>query len=190
MDTRCLVRAVSRLKPPLPLHRPFTTGLPTSADAPPRPRRPPPPPLPSNIARNNPKRDAGIALAQRSTNQMWEDVKIDRSRYPVVRDYDAQRAALNDPIKRQQVRDMERQMPRLPHWRTGDVYAPHDLSSVEANKWRNRKNREKDVFDILGINPLSEYKVRRMKIFLRCFRLMGVPFRENGDRRSWVLMIV
>lgn len=54
------------------------------------------------------------------------------------------------------VRDLERQAPRV--WRAGDVYAPHDLSPVEAQKWRSTKVDDKDVFDKLGMNPLHEWK--------------------------------
>jgi small subunit ribosomal protein S18 len=45
-------------------------------------------------------------------------------------------------------------------WNTGDVYGPHDLSSVEQKKWKiARKTPASDAFDTLGINPISEYKV-------------------------------
>lgn len=84
---------------------------------------------------------------------------IDRSRYSAVRDYDAQRAALNDVTVLNRARSLERRMPRNNKWAAGDVYAPHDLSSVEAQKWTKRKSSQRDVFDILGINPLDEYKV-------------------------------
>ncbi|KAJ9624123.1 hypothetical protein H2203_005572 [Taxawa tesnikishii (nom. ined.)] len=55
--------------------------------------------------------------------------------------------------------DLERQMTR--RWKAGDVYAPHDLSGVEMSKWRQnqRKGRpQKDVFDLLAINPIDQYK--------------------------------
>lgn len=58
--------------------------------------------------------------------------------------------------------DLERQIHR--RWKAGDVYAPHDLSSVEMQKWRKIKPRERDAFDQLGINPLHEFKV--CKVFL------------------------
>ena len=58
--------------------------------------------------------------------------------------------------------DLERQIHR--RWKAGDVYAPHDLSSVEMQKWRKIRPRERDAFDQLGINPLHEYKV--CKVFL------------------------
>lgn len=49
-------------------------------------------------------------------------------------------------------------------WNTGDVYAPHDLSGVEQKKWKlARKTPSSDVFDTLGINPVTEYKVRRLR---------------------------
>ena len=91
--------------------------------------------------------------------------KVDRESYNVVRGYDAQRAALNDFTKQGLARGLERQMPRLSRWNAGDVYAPHDLSAVEAAKWKKRKGSQRDVFDMLGINPLHEYKVRCLFIF-------------------------
>jgi hypothetical protein len=41
------------------------------------------------------------------------------------------------------------------------VYAPHDLSGSEQKKWKfGRKKPQQDAFDVLGINPVLEYKVR------------------------------
>lgn len=57
-------------------------------------------------------------------------------------------------------RDMERQLTR--RWKSGDVYAPHDISGVEMSKWRQAQPKgrpKKDVIDILNINPLDHYKV-------------------------------
>lgn len=48
---------------------------------------------------------------------------------------------------------------QLRSWREGDVYSPHDLSSVEMVKWKRRQKTKMDAFDALGINPLHEYKV-------------------------------
>ena len=106
--------------------------------------------------------------------------EIDRTRYNAVRGYDAQRATLNDVAKVQRAKDLERQMPRLSKWSVGDVYAPHDLSAVEAGKWRKRKSSERDVFDILGINPLEEYKV--------CDIYGVVRWGHEGQGVSLVLM--
>ncbi|KAF4301602.1 Ribosomal protein S18 [Botryosphaeria dothidea] len=53
--------------------------------------------------------------------------------------------------------ELETQAPR--RWQYGDVYAPHDLTGVEAKKWRNsRRTPRLDAFDTLGLNPLKEYK--------------------------------
>lgn len=55
-------------------------------------------------------------------------------------------------------------------WQAGDVYSPHDLTGAEQRKWKfGRKKPQQDAFDVLGINPLNEYKVgacmaRRMEI--------------------------
>ncbi|TVY45741.1 37S ribosomal protein rsm18, mitochondrial, partial [Lachnellula subtilissima] len=43
-------------------------------------------------------------------------------------------------------------------WKTGDVYAPHDLSEVEMTKWKRRSYPTHDVFDILDMNPLDHYR--------------------------------
>ena len=67
------------------------------------------------------------------------------------------RQGLVDVQKNNRALDLERQIHRK--WKAGDVYAPHDLSSIEMDKWRKRRPRERDVFDQLGINPLHEYKV-------------------------------
>lgn len=46
-------------------------------------------------------------------------------------------------------------------WKSGDVYAPHDLSGPEQKKWKfGRTTPQSDAFDVLGINPINEYKVR------------------------------
>ncbi|OBT97481.2 hypothetical protein VE01_04395 [Pseudogymnoascus verrucosus] len=43
-------------------------------------------------------------------------------------------------------------------WKTGDVYAPHDLSEVEMKKWKQRGKPAVDVFDVLELDPLVEYR--------------------------------
>ena len=59
--------------------------------------------------------------------------------------------------KAARARDLETLQIR--RWKAGDVYAPHDLSPVEMQKWRQRHRSTRDVFDALAINPLHEYKV-------------------------------
>jgi small subunit ribosomal protein S18 len=45
-------------------------------------------------------------------------------------------------------------------WQPGDVYSPHDLTGAEQKKWKfGRKKPQSDAFDVLGINPINEYKV-------------------------------
>ncbi|KAF9881978.1 37s ribosomal protein [Colletotrichum karsti] len=52
--------------------------------------------------------------------------------------------------------DYLKQMSR--RWKTGDVYAPHDLSPTEMDKWRKIQKPKADVIDMLGINPLDHYR--------------------------------
>ncbi|KAL9079906.1 MAG: hypothetical protein Q9157_001245 [Trypethelium eluteriae] len=66
--------------------------------------------------------------------------------------------------------ELEQQMHR--RWRRGDVYAPHDLSSVEMSKWKAKRGTpRRDVFDELGIDPRNEYKN---------FALLGEFMTETG----------
>lgn len=53
--------------------------------------------------------------------------------------------------------DLSKQINR--RWKAGDVYAPHDLSPIEMAKWKKRGNPTVDVFDVLDLNPIDEYKV-------------------------------
>ncbi len=69
--------------------------------------------------------------------------------------------------------DLARQMPR--RWRVGDVYAPHDLSPEEMGKWRRQTRPAEDVLDVLGLNPLDEYRVCRLSISTSCFPLFFLP---------------
>lgn len=63
-----------------------------------------------------------------------------------------------------QPKDYDAQSPR--RWRAGDVYAPHDLSGVEAAKWKKIRRKgagtgkvKWDVMDQLGMDPREHYKV-------------------------------
>ncbi|KAF0321436.1 37S ribosomal protein RSM18 [Colletotrichum sp. SAR11_59] len=62
-----------------------------------------------------------------------------------------------DSLKKQKISDdYLKQMPR--RWRNGNVYAPHDLSPTEMDKWRRIRKPEVDVIDMLGINPKDHYR--------------------------------
>jgi small subunit ribosomal protein S18 len=74
------------------------------------------------------------------------------------------RAAAEKPSTKEELRNrdvsekLSRLMPRF--WKDGDVYAPADLNANEARKWRGKGNvPDKDVCDLLGINPLDMYRV-------------------------------
>lgn len=45
-------------------------------------------------------------------------------------------------------------------WKAGDVYAPHDLTGVEMNKWKERSQPTRDIFDVLDFDPMINYRVR------------------------------
>jgi small subunit ribosomal protein S18 len=75
-----------------------------------------------------------------------------------VMDQQAPRASIQDMRGRDVTEAYMRQLPR--RWRTGEVYAPKDLSPVEAKKFRQGKSPNKDVVDLFGFNPLDNYKVR------------------------------
>lgn len=50
-----------------------------------------------------------------------------------------------------------RQMPRK--WKRGDVYAPKDLSPVEVRRFKKFRPPTVDTVDLLGFNPLDNYRV-------------------------------
>jgi small subunit ribosomal protein S18 len=66
--------------------------------------------------------------------------------------------------------DLSRQISR--RWKAGDVYAPHDLSPVEMQKWKRRGQPEYDVFDVLDFDPIPEYKV--------CYISLEMKSRQGG----------
>ncbi len=78
--------------------------------------------------------------------------------------------------------DLTKQISR--RWKAGDVYTPHDLTPAEMKKWKMRGRPEVDVFDVLDIDPLQEYKVCLLCFFwsrvLRATVLMGIlEFLDN-----------
>ncbi|KAF1357889.1 ribosomal protein S18 [Lizonia empirigonia] len=75
----------------------------------------------------------------------------------------ARDAGLDRPTQTREMIESERrsqfQRQIYRKWQPGDVYSPHDLSGAEQKKWKNgRKKPASDAFDVLGINPINEYK--------------------------------
>ncbi|KAF2845392.1 ribosomal protein S18 [Plenodomus tracheiphilus IPT5] len=75
----------------------------------------------------------------------------------------AREAGLDRPTQTREMVESERraqfQRQIYRRWQPGDVYAPHDLSGPEQKKWKyGTKRPTEDAFDILGINPILEYK--------------------------------
>ncbi|CAK7230757.1 hypothetical protein SBRCBS47491_007696 [Sporothrix bragantina] len=70
------------------------------------------------------------------------------------------RSTLERMAERKVSEDYARHMPR--RWNQGDVYAPHDLSPNEARKWKKAAQPMEDIVDMLGINPMDEYRNFRM----------------------------
>lgn len=68
----------------------------------------------------------------------------------------AHRQRMIEQEKQEETRAIERSFTR--DWKSGDVYAPHDLSGAEARKWRKRIAPPTDAFDVLSLNPLDLYK--------------------------------
>ncbi|KAI4216763.1 MAG: hypothetical protein LQ351_000712 [Letrouitia transgressa] len=106
--------------------------------------------------------------------------------------------AVDDSEKINRANNMERQMYSR-RWQAGDVYAPHDLSEVETLKWRAaqyggpgtakwkmRRGRRQwgDAFDILALNPISEYKAQNFSMITEHVSSTGriKHARETGLR--------
>ncbi|CAK7268667.1 hypothetical protein SEPCBS119000_003178 [Sporothrix epigloea] len=73
---------------------------------------------------------------------------------------EVKRSTLERMMERKVSDDYARHLPR--RWNQGDVYAPHDLSPLEALKWKRAAQPKEDIVDMLGINPLDEYRNFRM----------------------------
>jgi hypothetical protein len=76
----------------------------------------------------------------------------------------AREAGLDRPTQSREMVESERrsqfQRQIYRKWQPGDVYSPSDLSGAEQKKWKTgRKKPQSDAFDVLGINPVLEYKV-------------------------------
>ena len=69
--------------------------------------------------------------------------------------------SLQDQFKQLEEKERAQEMERMQirRWNEGDVYAPHDLSPAELKKWRHKSRPDRDVFDILAINPINHYMV-------------------------------
>lgn len=102
----------------------------------------------SNNERGPPPGDA----AARLLNRYKQRGRADAASLESAHNYLREQKIANDYL---------RQMPR--RWQIGDVYAPHDLSPAEMNKWRRKKMRQADVVDMLGIRPQDMYKVSRAR---------------------------
>ena len=117
----------------------YPSALPVSAL---RPRRPPTQPANTpSLSRITPQELANRLVAEAGPSRSLAQRR---------------QKTLEDLERENTIRDLEFQATR--NWRPGDVYAPHDLSPVEMQKWKTRKTGDKDAFDRLGINPLDEWK--------------------------------
>ncbi|KAH8171358.1 ribosomal protein s18 domain-containing protein [Sarocladium implicatum] len=53
-------------------------------------------------------------------------------------------------------KDLLKQLPRK--WKAGEIYAPHDLSPNEMQKWKKRSPAQGDLVDALNLSPTDMYK--------------------------------
>lgn len=153
MASLAIPRPILRLPFRTSLLRPFSTSCSNSA-ASQSPSSPPTRPPVENLANlvnsyTNPSPNPG-----RTTSQPMDRASLLASTESLYR-----------------AADLERYIYR--RYRPGDIYAPHDLSSVEQQKWRNtsrrtankgapllssKKSVRHDAFDVLDVHPLAEFK--------------------------------
>ncbi|KAF2996423.1 hypothetical protein E8E13_002964 [Curvularia kusanoi] len=107
-----------------------------------------------------PRQDAGNILS------ILKDIKTSASQPQsgsVAPTQMARNLGLNRPSQSREMVESERreqfQRQIYRKWQAGDVYSPHDLTGSEMKKWKfGRKKPQQDAFDVLGINPVNEYK--------------------------------
>ncbi|KIH90502.1 37S ribosomal protein [Sporothrix brasiliensis 5110] len=66
------------------------------------------------------------------------------------------RTALEKMAERKTTEDYARHLTR--RWRVGDLYTAHDLGVEEMHQWGESYLSQRDVIEILGINPIDEYR--------------------------------
>ncbi|CAO1597397.1 hypothetical protein XANCAGTX0491_001206 [Xanthoria calcicola] len=144
--------------------RPFSSTTPHLL---PSLQNPPPPPPPTPNPQPQQQKPTPVSNLRGLVSSLSQDAQAQTTATT------ARRSALAETEAAYRATDLERHLHR--RFRPGDIYAPHDLSPTEQAKWRPRaavggslqgrgtpanahaQNR-RDVFDVLGINPLDEYK--------------------------------
>ncbi|KAL9602085.1 MAG: hypothetical protein Q9219_002081 [cf. Caloplaca sp. 3 TL-2023] len=124
---------------------------------------PPPPPSSSS----SPPRP--ITTAQGLINSLTQQQQPRQPQQQQQPPTSQPRSAIAETQSLYRANDLSRHIHR--RFRPGDVYAPHDLSPTEQEKWRPRRNTPKDAplpsskksvredaFDVLAIHPLAEFK--------------------------------
>jgi hypothetical protein len=168
--------------PPLPTHAanptPEDFGAPISTRRPPLSPTQRRTPAPGNETANS----RILSLIDRTTSSRYRG---SRPRTPQA----SNKKSAEDPALHKQALDLTKQISR--RWRTGDVYAPHDLSSTEMRKWKLRGKPTVDVLDVLQLDPLVEYRVCSCVFCLYGFWLRpyisgllccpSPPFRRRGS---------
>ena len=80
---------------------------------------------------------------------------------------DVSASILEKSSKSKKVSALEIHQHNARKWKPGDVYAPHDLSAAEMKRWMYKRPGTTDAFDVLGIDPLKEYKVSFGEPFMK-----------------------
>lgn len=124
-----------------------------------------------------------------SLREKQQSSSKDHEQFEMVRHLGAQSTnrAREAPVKVQTVRDLRQKYKsrdvekyQSRKWREGDIYSPQDLSPEEVKNWKTPQKVTRDVFDVLGINPLHEYKVSTP------FRILFCWFSRGGKGVSVV----
>lgn len=113
------------------------------------------------------KDNAQFALVQDIANQ-----STGHTRKPTAR-----QEAVTNLKQLYRTKDLARYQGRK--WKEGDIYSPHDLSPEETQKWKESQPAKEDMFDVLGINPLHEYKVS-ITFWIKFFFGVGLVMAKMG----------
>ncbi|PGH11209.1 ribosomal protein S18 [Polytolypa hystricis UAMH7299] len=99
--------------------------------------------------------EAGSQPAVCRWNSTWSMAQERRIRGAETR-LAARKKFVEQAIQQEKIKVLEKSQTR--EWKTGDIYAPHDLSAAEMKKWKKRQSPSTDAFDALSMNPLHQYK--------------------------------
>lgn len=142
-----------------------------SSEMPPQPVR-----LPTRQGAHSPTRSGNQRVASMISDTLARRARQNQNLLAGRRPGQPSLTTIQEIENAKKASDLSKQITR--RWKAGDVYAPHDLSAVEMEKWRARDAPKHDIFDVLDFKPLDNYRVRLPLMPPHRWLLFPLPIRH------------